>query len=112
MELGERIRDQSWRRYGVCRSLAGRTEEETTHGKPSDRTPKPAAELPGRGGHQHRMLQDLIQRWGQECGFHATVEETILSGAGRVDVVLVRGNHRIAVEVAVTSRSTTSLTPS
>ena len=104
--LGTRVRDVSWRRYGEQRPPAQDSEVAVVRltGDRSTRAVVPPAELPGRGGHQHRMLQDLIRRWGQERGFRATIEETILGGAGRVDVVLTRGEHRIAVEVAVTSR--------
>lgn len=58
---------------------------------------------PGRGGEQHRLLQRLAREWGEERGFRVTVEQEVLGGAGRVDVVLVRGDVRIAVEVAITS---------
>ena len=35
--------------------------------------------------------------------FRASIEETILDGAGRVDVSLIRGERRIACEISVTT---------
>jgi hypothetical protein len=49
------------------------------------------------------MLQQLAKQWGEERGFRATVEQEVLGGAGRVDVVLERDDIRIAIEVSVTS---------
>ena len=56
----------------------------------------------GRGGPEHRYLQELIRAWGVDHGFRATVEETLPAG-GRVDVSLRRGNFAVACEVAVTT---------
>ncbi len=58
---------------------------------------------PGRGGRQHKYLQHLIKQLAEERGFRATIEETILDGAGRVDVSLVRDNIRVACQVSVTT---------
>jgi len=51
----------------------------------------------------HKSLQQLIRRWGEERGFRANLEEDVLGGAGRVDVVLDRGDARIAVEICLTN---------
>lgn len=58
---------------------------------------------PGRGGQQHKYLQHLFKQLAEERGFRASIEETILDGAGRVDVSLVRGTSRIACEISVTT---------
>jgi hypothetical protein len=58
---------------------------------------------PGRGGQQHKYLQHFVKQLAEERGFRATIEETILDGAGRVDVSLVRGKSRIACEISVTT---------
>jgi len=42
-------------------------------------------------------------RTHSEMGFRATIEETILSGEGRVDVSLVRNGYRVACQVSVTT---------
>ncbi len=61
------------------------------------------ATSPGRGGQRHKYLQHLIKQLAEERGFRASIEETILDGAGRVDVLLVRGERRIAFEISVTT---------
>lgn len=58
---------------------------------------------PGRGGRQHKYLQHLIKQLAEERGFRASIEESILNGAGSVDVSLARGERRIAVEISVTT---------
>ncbi|HUX65752.1 MAG TPA: hypothetical protein VMV42_01260, partial [archaeon] len=58
---------------------------------------------PGRGGQQHKYLQHLFKQLAEERGFRASIEETILDGAGRVDVSLIRGKSRIACEISVTT---------
>ena len=57
----------------------------------------------GRGGRQHKYLQHLIKKLAEERKFRASIEETILDGAGRVDVSLIRGKNRIACEISVTT---------
>ena len=59
--------------------------------------------LPGRGGSQHKYLQELIRRWGEANGWRATVEQAILDGLGSVDVALERDGCRVACEVSVAS---------
>ncbi len=68
--------------------------------KPS--IPKEAVQ-PGRGGQQHKYLQHLLKQLAEERGFRASIEESILDGSGSVDVSLVRGERRIAVEISVTT---------
>jgi len=65
----------------------------------------PPEDIPqaGRGGRQHKYLQHLIKQLAEERGFRATIEETILDGAGRVDVSLVREKIRVACQVSVTT---------
>jgi hypothetical protein len=58
---------------------------------------------PGRGGQQHKYLQHLLKQLAEERGFRASIEESILNGTGSVDVSLVRGERRIAVEISVTT---------
>lgn len=67
--------------------------------KPADIEPR----LLGRGGRQHKYLQQLVKQIAEERGYRAVIEETILDGAGRVDVSLSRAGTRIACEVSVTS---------
>jgi hypothetical protein len=57
----------------------------------------------GRGGAQHRYLQELIRRWGEANGWRATVERRILDGLGSIDVALEKDNYTVACEVSVSS---------
>ena len=57
----------------------------------------------GRGGRQHRYLQQLLCLAAQERGFKAVIEEPVLDGAGKVDVSLCRNDRKIACEISVTT---------
>ena len=100
---GDRVRAISWKSYAA----PPRPVEAVKPLAPADisggTTTPASAELPGRGGKVHKVLQDLARQLSEERGFKATLEETILGGTGRVDVALVRGDVRVAVEVAITS---------
>jgi hypothetical protein len=65
--------------------------------------PELPAALPGRGGAQHKYLQDLIRRWADANGWRATVEKPILDGLGSIDVALEKDGRSIACEVSVAS---------
>jgi DNA helicase HerA-like ATPase len=56
---------------------------------------------PGRGGREHKYLQQLVKVLAQERGFRAVIEETIANG--RIDVALHRADLRIACEISVSS---------
>lgn len=58
---------------------------------------------PGRGGAQHKYLQELVRRWADANGWRATIEQQVLDGLGSVDVALTKGEHRVAVEISVSS---------
>lgn len=58
---------------------------------------------PGRGGPQHKYLQELLKRWADARGWGALIEEPVLDGLGIVDVVLQKGETRIACEITVTT---------
>ncbi|MDP9114244.1 MAG: hypothetical protein M3O20_11265 [Acidobacteriota bacterium] len=58
---------------------------------------------PGRGGQQHKYLQELIKRWAENRGFAVTVEKSILGGLGLVDVALEKSGRAIACEISVTT---------
>jgi hypothetical protein len=57
----------------------------------------------GRGGKEHKYLQNLIKEFALSKGYHAVIEEQILDGAGRVDVSLTREVLRVACEISVTT---------
>lgn len=58
-------------------------------------------QLAGKGGSQHRYLQQLIKQLAEERGFRAVIEEP--AGGGQVDVGLHRGDLSIACEISITS---------
>jgi Type IV secretion-system coupling protein DNA-binding domain len=70
--------------------------------------PKPRPQSPaplGRGGSQHKYLQELVKRWGEGHGYRATIERQILAGLGSVDVALDRGERSVACEISVASNA-------
>ncbi|MEM7206494.1 MAG: hypothetical protein AAF434_01595 [Pseudomonadota bacterium] len=92
-------------------------EEEPTAQKPSQKKKrkrsKKSKDIPvavpamtqGKGGSQHRYLQNLIKKISEERGYGAKIEEQVLGGAGSVDIALARGDERIAIEVSVSTDS-------
>lgn len=52
---------------------------------------------------QHRYLQTLIKKMAESKGYKATIEMPTPDGKGKVDVSLVKGTEKIAVEVSVTT---------
>jgi hypothetical protein len=60
-----------------------------------------APTTPGKGGAQHRYLQQLIKQLAEERGFRAVVEEAV--EGGQVDVGLHRSDLSIACEISITS---------
>lgn len=71
--------------------------------------PPPAVEIPtepsiaGRGGRQHKYLQELVRRWADGNDWRATVEERILDGLGNVDVALRKGDRSLACEIGIST---------
>jgi Type IV secretion-system coupling protein DNA-binding domain len=64
--------------------------------------PKAPATL-GRGGQQHKYLQHLIKKIGEDKGYRAVIEKQVLGGLGSVDLALERDGQTIAIEISVTS---------
>ena len=67
-------------------------------------TPYPGDVPPplGRGGSQHKYLQQIVKQTAEERGFRATIEQPTNEG-GRVDVSLVKGDTKVAFEISVTT---------
>jgi hypothetical protein len=63
---------------------------------------RPPPPMMGRGGSEHKYLQHLIKRLGEERGYRATIEH-VLSSGGRVDVALQKGEIWIACEISITT---------
>jgi predicted DNA-binding transcriptional regulator AlpA len=127
----ERIIALSRERYATSREIVeaavnrGEASLQTAEGratsreKPRKETPPPsvpqeavtatpampaAPPIPGRGGPQHKYLQDLIRRWAEDRGYTVSIEKPVLDGLGIVDLVLERrGVEPIACEISVTT---------
>ena len=97
--------------------VEARTEERTVSKKmpssvlaeiPKD-SPRESVRAPviqssqGRGGREHKYLQELVKGLAEQQGFLARIEEEVLDGDGFVDVALTRGEERIACEIAITT---------
>jgi len=63
-------------------------------------TPSPVL---GRGGRQHKYLQQLVKRMAEDKGYRVTIEKPILGGLGSVDVALERDTVTVACEISVTT---------
>jgi len=57
----------------------------------------------GRGGREHKYLQNLIKRLAESRNWRAVIEQQILGGAGSVDVSLEKDSRSIACEISVSS---------
>jgi hypothetical protein len=57
----------------------------------------------GRGGRQHKYLQELIKGLAEANGYRAKIEDEVLDGDGFVDVTLSRGDDKIACEISITT---------
>ncbi|MGP1354552.1 MAG: type IV secretory system conjugative DNA transfer family protein [Parasphingopyxis sp.] len=57
----------------------------------------------GGGGARHRELEALVKELGEAAGYRASIEEVILDGEGRADVILRKDSEIICVEVSVTT---------
>lgn len=60
-----------------------------------------APPLSGKGGRQHRYLQNLAKELAEQCGLKATIEAP-LSG-GQVDVLIERDGPLAAIEISVST---------
>jgi Type IV secretion-system coupling protein DNA-binding domain len=70
---------------------------------PTAYEPMPTYRKEGGGGARHSEIERLLKELGEAAGFRASLEETILDGAGRVDVILRRDDLTICCEVSVTT---------
>ena len=69
----------------------------------SHKPPPVSSRTPGRGGQQHKYLQELVKRWAESRGFRATIEKEILGGLGSVDVAVERDGFSVACEISITT---------
>jgi hypothetical protein len=59
----------------------------------------------GKGGEQHRAIQNRIKEAAEKHGVRAIIERQILDGASQVDVVLQRGSVAWACQIATGNNS-------
>lgn len=85
---------------------ANPSAERVTEPKAPQRiAPEPTMSEPlaGRGGSQHKYLQELVRRWAAANEWRATIEKPVLNGLGNIDIALERGEIIIACEIAISS---------
>jgi type IV secretory system conjugative DNA transfer VirD4/TraG family protein/type IV secretion system coupling TraD/TrwB family protein len=70
---------------------------------PTDQEVLDDGPLLGRGGPQHKYLQQLIKKVAEERGYRALIEHQIDNGAGHIDVALLSDKIKIACEVSITT---------
>ncbi len=88
----------------ASRASGARLDAHASHDSKSTTAPADTAALGGRGGPQHKYLQELIRRWAEDRGYQVEIEKQVLDGRGSVDVVLEKpGQPPIACEISVTT---------
>jgi hypothetical protein len=79
-------------------------EEKRPPAPPGARVKLPSAPpSSGRGGPQHKYIQELVRRWASSRGYKTTIEKEILDGLGSVDVALEKDGRSIACEISITT---------
>ena len=63
-------------------------------------TEPPTSKLPGKGGEEHRKLQQEIRALAHEGGYQAEIEAP-LPGGKSIDVLLAKDDKKIAIEVSL-----------
>jgi hypothetical protein len=65
-------------------------------------TSGPPADL-GKGGEQHKAIQRRIKEAAETLGFRSVIEKQIAGSQESVDLLLERGDHKIACEISVST---------
>jgi hypothetical protein len=84
-----------------CDHSQGRVEIGKTERPPSIQK-APPRDL-GRGGEQHRAIQQRVKQEAEKLGFRGVIEKQILEGQGSVDLSLERGDQVIACEISIST---------
>ena len=91
------VKPEPKRRKKTTKTTKVKSEEVTT----------PEIEKPvsseGKGGTQHRYLQNLIKKIAQERGYKADIEQQVLGGKGSIDVAIEGHGEKVACEITVTT---------
>lgn len=80
----------------------------TTEGKSEQSSietaaPKTPVAIVSETTNEHRYLQSIIKRVGENYGFIATLEKQVFGGIGKIDVALESDHLKIACEIAATN---------
>ena len=66
------------------------------------KTTIPPADL-GKGGEQHKAMQQRIKEAAEALGFRSVIEKQISDGRESVDLMLERGDQKFACEISVST---------
>lgn len=89
----------------IAEDMLSATRDERRSADEQTKTDVRGARGAGRGGTQHKYLQSLVRKVGEERGYAVSLEREILDGHGYVDAILEKGDTKIACEIAVTTRA-------
>ncbi len=76
--------------------------EPNLQAKPSVKAEPRVVEL-GRGGDDHRLIQQRLKAAAEGLGYRAVIEKSVLDGRGSVDVSMERDGFSLACEITVTT---------
>jgi hypothetical protein len=66
------------------------------------KVPSSPADL-GKGGEQHKAMQHRIKEAAEALGFHSVIEKQIAGSQESVDLLLERGDQKIACEISIST---------
>lgn len=98
-------------RFAQLRTDTAQAPEPTVAGQVVESTPAPKGPMPtpqatpGRGGREHKRLQQLFRRQAQSLGYKASTEHALAEGAGSIDLLLRRDDDVIACEISTSASS-------
>lgn len=97
--------EQNRHLYCVPAKPIGLPTPEVVEQTPEPEVVEPASETvsEGRGGSQHRDIQQMIKSLGHDFGFGVQIEASCQRSEGAIDVLLIGEKTNIAVEVSVTT---------
>lgn len=78
----------------------GSTATKLKHDQSAQTPTEPAQQ--GRGGAIHKHLQEAVKRAAEDIGFRASIEAAIPDSCESIDVLLQKGDLRVACEISVT----------
>ena len=101
LDADGQLRQLEANRQQYCVSTQIASSKETANVEPKEETAEPTSQ--GRGGTQHRELQQMIKSIGHDLGLGAEIEASCAKSDGAIDVLLKGEAVRIAVEISITT---------